>query len=63
MLETITVHLGASLDRVRPIDKADESEPLGQPRISVLGQEDSGDTAKPLEHIAQFSLLCHLGHL
>lgn len=63
MLETVTVHLVAGLDRVVPVREADKREPLGEAGVAVLGQEHSGDAAEALEHVAQFPFFRHLGDL
>ena len=41
----------AGLCGIAPLLKADEREPLGPPRIPVLGQEDARDPAKALEYL------------
>lgn len=46
------IHLLARDGGVCSVDKRDEREALGSSRVSILGQEDSGDAAKALEHIA-----------
>lgn len=53
MLETKSVHLVACRDSVAVVCEADEGETLGHTSFPVLGEEDSGDTAETLEHIAQ----------
>jgi hypothetical protein len=63
MLETKSVHLRTSLDGIATVRKADEGETLGHAGFSVLGKEYSGNTTKAFEHIAQLSLLGHLGNL
>lgn len=63
MLETKSVHLVARLDGIAPVRKADERESLGHARVSVLGQEYSGDASEALEHVAKLSLLGHFGNL
>jgi hypothetical protein len=63
MLETVSVHLVAGFDGIGPVGETDESKALGHARLSVLGQEHTGDAAEALEHVAQLALLCHLRDL
>lgn len=63
MLESVAVHLLARLGGVRPLLETDKREALRHTGLPVLGQEDSGDAAEPLEHIPQFLLLRHFRDL
>ena len=63
MPETKAVHLVAGLNCIVAVGKADKRKTLGHASVAVLGKEDAGDAAEPLEHVAQFLLLGHLRDL
>jgi len=63
MLEAIAIHLLARFGSIGPLLKADERKALCQTRFSVLGEEDSSDTAEPLEHVSELLFFCHLRDL
>jgi hypothetical protein len=63
MLESVTVHLGAGLNSVTPVRKADKGEALGKTSVAVFGQEDTSDPTEALKHVTKLILLCHLRDL
>lgn len=63
MSVSVTIHLLARNSRIGALDKADESESLCFARLSVLGQEDTGDAAETLEHGAEVVFFGEFGDL
>lgn len=60
---TKAVHLLARSGGVGSVNEGNKSEALCSASLSVFGEEDSSNSAEPLEEVAQFLFLGHLRYL